>query len=152
MLIEMLEKNKENINNLKRVTQELALSVENDEMSSNNVFKFLKLIFDNLDDTPVEIVSSDHVLLYANQALKDKVRKANGFVLREGDVCYRTIWGIDEICNDCLLDYVVNCKRVRSIDKMYPDGKCYRLVLVPLIYNGISGIIVMASEIDKMEC
>lgn len=131
------------INNLKRLTKELAEEIKNEEYG--RMFDFCKLIFSNLN-TYVIIIGLDEKIKYMNPSLS-KYLKSVDSDLKVGDIWYKN-WDSKSIPKDHPSCEALKTRTVVHKKLEYPKLKStYDVIAIPLIYNGISGTICLFNKV-----
>ena len=135
-----------NLNKLKELTSELALEIE-----SNKHGSFWNLITYVLDSiaSPTAIISRNHTLLYINKETqkrfdecsftKDYLNKS----LLDSEFCK----ALNDGCDECIIQKTIDTKEVYTIDfySTITDIR-YKMICIPLIFNGVSGVLVILSD------
>lgn len=133
-----------NLDGLKRLTQELAEEVKYDEKGP--LFKLVTLILNNIKSFAA-ILDDEKRLIWAN---KMSVKRANKFgidlVNSYGKKCEKF-----EICSGkckkCPIAKVIKQRKILTNDfKAKLSGKSFTMICIPLLYNGVSGVIVLMGD------
>lgn len=130
----------DSVNNLRRLTQELAEEIRYEEYGQ--AFKFMRLIFDNIESY-ITIMDSNCKILYINPSAIKSAKDLLNVDLHVGSNCKDIINIINPIhCKDCLARACINKRKVlNEIFGSIKTGKKYWRTCIPLAYNGISGVI-----------
>ena len=131
------------INNLDRINKELALELK--EKKIGEKLKIVEFILDNLK-TKAIIITSDYEILYFNKSFGDFFGKYN-LKVNLGDNWWQKMYDSPIPKEWCPVKEAIASKKVikKIIDGEITKSK-YSFVCVPLIYNGISGVIAFIDE------
>ena len=136
----------ENVNNLKRLTQELAEEIHHKE--NGNMFKFMKLLFNNIESF-VTIVDEDCNMLYLNPSAIKFSKEMVNLDMKEGDNCLEWI-GDKKFCEDCIVKPCMNQKKILNQVMTSPiTHKKYWRTCIPLVYDGVSGVIEIVEKYNE---
>lgn len=92
--------------------------------------------------TPTAIISKDYKIIYMNEASLKHIEEDLGKKqLHMGKLCYKEIFGIDSVCDNCAVKKSIEERRVYISNYESKKGTKYLIICVPLIYNGTSGAI-----------
>jgi hypothetical protein len=134
----------ENVNNLKRLTQELAEEVHHEEYG--DAFKYIHLLFDKVESYIV-ILDNDCKILYLNPSVIKNCKEKLGISVGVGDNCLKLLKDGKELCKDCVVKTCVNQRKVLNQIIISPNtGIKYWKTCIPLVYNGVSGVIEILEE------
>ena len=132
------------MNNLRRLTQELAEEIKYDEVGP--MFKFCKLIFDNLK-TKVVIIDTKGIIKYMNKTLLDYASKFN-LDLKVGNNWYIPCGFDKEPEIYPAKEAIENRQVIHAIFKSKKTGNTLDIIAIPLIFNGVSGAICLLNQAD----
>ena len=128
-----------NINNLKRITQELAGEIHDKEYG--DMFRFMRLLFDRVESY-VSIVDKNCNLIYINPSAIRNYKERTGGDIEIGDKCIKLLQNNPEFCKECLAKDCINQKIILNKVFISPNtGLKYWRTCIPLIYDGVSGVI-----------
>ena len=133
-----------NLNKLKRLTKELAEEVHYAE--EGPIFKLVTLLLDNVTTFAV-IVDNDKNLIWANKASINNASTA-GINIESyyGQDCSK-IHLCNGECDKCPVTKAVTSKKVHTtFFECVVSHDIYDMICIPLIYDGVSGVIVMMGE------
>lgn len=138
------------IDRLRELTTELAEEIKH---GNGDLLSFLEMIFDYIDGTYIEVITTNHELLYVNPWGRKQIKDTLGIEINNSNErCYKKIWGADEPCSWCPLNQAINERRVICLNKVsaVPISSDYRYVItvIPLFYNGSSGAIILVTNIE----
>lgn len=144
----MVETLTQSINKLKELTVELAEEIRDE---SDGLLKFVGTIFDYIEGTCIEVVTTDYELLYISPWTKKKMHEVNIEVSDRG-LCFERIWGMSSPCSWCPVARAVRERKILHINKAeiavpLTNGTDveYCVTVIPLVYNGVSGAIVLTN-------
>ena len=88
----------------------------------------LKALMDGLARTQIgiDIVGTDYIILFQNQALKER------FGNRIGKVCYESYMGLKKPCDSCPMIESIRSNKVESVELTGADGRSYELFSAPI--------------------
>jgi len=136
------------LSNLKRLTKELAEEIEKDE--HGKVWDLVTFILDNIE-SPATVVSRDHKLLYINKETEKRFAEIGyknlhmNKSLKDSPFC-KSILGS---CKICPIQETLETRKVHTNTfNSHLTGKVYRMVCIPLVFDGISGVLAILSDID----
>ena len=136
-----------NLSSLKRLTKQLAEEIEYDEHGT--AWKFITLILDSVN-SPSAIIGADHKLLFINNETIKRHNKIGFDIENElGKSVRKTRFckplGMD--CSKCPVQNSMKTKEVYTIDyKSDITGILYRMICIPLVFDGVSGVLVILSD------
>ena len=134
------------LNNLQRLTQELAEEIHYEEYG--HVFKLMSLIFDNVESYVV-IIDTNCKLLYINPAAIKACKDLVNIDINTGDNCIKMMQSNPELCKDCLAKSCINQKKVLNEVTISPNTNIkYWRTCIPLAYDGISGVIEILEKLN----
>jgi hypothetical protein len=138
----------ERIKNLEVLTRELAYNIIDHE--SFSVLNFTKFILNEVE-TPAMITDLKDNIVYVNPPLRELL-EYKGVNVDQEDVPWWTVFWGDEnppskdwLTKECMDGRKVLHKDLKS--KLYKN-KRYFITCVPLIYNGVSGVLSFLRVID----
>lgn len=127
------------ISSLEELTSKLGTEIS--EGIHGPTFKFTQMVLDNLN-TPCAIIDEGYHLIYANDSF---VREFSYYLptpLVFGDVCYETFHGRKSICEECHVEKSLESRHVLISSRQFPPSdKKYYVICIPLIYDGVAGVI-----------
>ena len=125
-----------NLDGLKRLTQELANEIKCEE--TGPALEFCKLILSSIK-SPSVIINKDFKVVYLND-VAIKLGLKYGIDTTLGTKCYKARYNLDKPCKDCPL--VKETREIQNIKWKSPhSGITYMITTIPLLYNGVSGVI-----------
>ena len=137
-----------NLDGLKRLTKELAEEIEYHEEGPS--FKFIKLILDSVK-SPVVIISNDFKTIYLNPlaiAMGEKYGIDTSLYVH----CYEAVMGINSPCKGCPAKRALKSKQIENTEWISPvSGIKYMVTDIPLIYDGVSGVIEILNPINRVK-
>lgn len=135
----------DNVNNLKRLTQELAEEIHRDE--EGRAFKFIKTLFNNIESF-VAVVDDECNIIYINPSAVKFAKDNLKLDITKGDNCL--LWIKDKMfCENCIVKNCMNQKKILNEIMISPNTKLrYWRTCIPLVYNGVSGVIEIAEKYD----
>ena len=137
-----------NLDNLKRLTKELAEEVEYQEHGI--AFKFIKLILDSIK-SPAFIITREYDTVYLNPTAI-KMAKKYGISTELGVKCYNVLFHKDEPCKECPVTRALKTRRVENTEWKSPlTGKKYMVTDIPLLFNGVAGVIEILNPINRVK-
>jgi len=133
---------------LKQLEEELRQEIEGN-LKEGPLFGMLVSYFDKFG-TYIAILKSDRTLIYLNKSARDRIKLCG---TNPDDLINKpcmAIGGECELSENCSLKECVNTKKVVSKVnvKGFLSDKRYNLVCLPLIYNGVSAVIEMWTEVE----
>jgi len=133
-----------NLNELKNLTKELAIGIQK---KKSNIFDKIKFIFDGLH-SPIAIIDNEYRMIYLNDEIKKLAKEETGVNIKEGEVCYKVLYGRNNVCDDCLVRKALETKKVIISKRCLQNTKEELIITcIPLIYNGISGVIKIFEKV-----
>jgi len=132
------------IEEIKSITARIAKEL-GEPPAASHLLTFLKLIFDNLKSY-VLIIGADNTILYMNPAVAEGMTRY-GLKCNVGDKCYKTFYLKDSPCDHCFAKEAIETRHVvfNSLESPF-DHKQYLSICIPLIVNGVSGVIELVRE------
>lgn len=92
--------------------------------------------------TPATIISNEYNIIYLNSSALELFKKdLDSQEVTFGKLCYKELYGINDVCNKCPVKHSIENKKVYIVDYTSPKGEKYLLISIPLAYNGTSGAI-----------
>ena len=136
------------LSNLKKLTNELAEEIHGN-IHAGPLFGLLTEYYDTID-TYVAVIKNDKTVLYLNKAARKRMEELG---LNPDDYINEVCAGLKEQCglvNNCPLEECVKTKKivVRHDAKSPVTDIRYTVVCMPLLYNGVSGVIEMWTEVQ----
>jgi len=111
--------------------------------------QFQKVI-DNIDSY-VAVVSLDLKMIMTNKKMATMLNERLGVCPKAGDPVYKTLYNLDEIPSWDPFIPAIKRRRVTMREFISPTTKRkYGLIAIPLIYNGVSGVIAIATDEDEI--
>ncbi len=121
--------------------------------SHDDVLKKLneyQLIIDNIDSY-IAIVTIDLKMALVNKKLKEMLKDRLGICPSPGDPVYKTLYNLDTIPE--WDPFVSAIKRRKIIIREFTSPatkRRYGLIAIPLIYDGVSGVMAIATDEDEI--
>jgi len=140
----------ENLNKLNRLTKELAEEIKYEE--TGPALKFCKLILGSIK-SPAFIIDKDYNLIYGNPEAERLGKKYNVFTKSGiGKKCYEVQYpGQGGPCKDCPAIKAIKTKKVENTEWKSKNSKItYMVTDIPLVYNGVSGVIEILNPIKRV--
>jgi len=126
---------------LSKLTRELAEEIHKKE--SGLAFKSICIVFDNLKSI-ISIIDSDCKFIYLNKAAIDYTHDLLKIDISIGDHCLKLLGNDSKLCESCSSKKCVNERRIISEVFKSPNTHIkYWKTAIPLIYDGISGVIII---------
>jgi len=135
------------LTDLKRVTAELALEIEDEDRGP--WFDFFTFFFDQLD-VPVSIVSANLKLVWINGFGKRLV-EGIGCEVKLGEDCFLTFYGAQDACQGCHCVHALNSRKVITEDRFSQRFRqMFRVTSIPLLKNGGSAVVVISLPLESV--
>ena len=126
------------LSGLKRLTKELAEEVEYDEKGP--ALRFIELILDNIHSM-AGILDKDCNVVFINKSAIDYC-KMNNIDFTDKGICPMKL--SKEYCKNCPVKDTIKSRTVESVKYISPvTGRCISYTCIPLIFNGVSGVIAL---------
>jgi hypothetical protein len=144
-----------NVRELKEITRRLSedlRGVSAPEGCGGEILDFLRIVFDELPETFIEIIGKDFQLLYTNRALRDFLEKFRGASLAiplddSSRKCFEAILGREAPCEGCPIVGAFESRDVLRVRHKYESfGETFDIALIPLFENGASAVLVIAHK------
>ena len=135
------------ISNLKNLTRELAEEIEYEKYS--HVLDFIKLILDAIK-SPAMIITKDYKVIFINkEALK--LSKKYKVTIDYSKTCYEMQYGTDKPCKDCPAKKAIKSRQVENSEwTSHLSGMDYMVTDIPLLFNGVAGVIEVLNPIKRL--
>lgn len=126
------------LDNLQRLTHELAEEIHKKE--NGYMFEFIKLLFNNIESF-VSVLDDKCNILYINPSAIEFAKEHINLDVKIGDNCL--LWSHNiENCKNCIVKNCMYQKKVLNEIMISPNtGIKYWRTCIPLVYNGVSGVI-----------
>ena len=135
----------ETLEKLRRSTHNLAIEVKKN--THGPAWDIVTLLLDNVK-SPSAILNTNHEIVFINKSTKN-IMRANGIKVKDiiGKHARETGLCPQVDCSDCPVNKVLHEKKVSTIKYKGPlDKRAYEMICIPLVYNGISGVITLIGE------
>ena len=135
------------LTNLKKLTHELSEEIKGN-IHAGPLFGLLTSYFDTID-TYVTIIRNDKTVLYLNKAVRERIEELG---LDPDDYIDGICIGSKGKCglvNNCPLEECIETKKIvvrHDVKSPITDIR-YTVVCMPLIYNGVSAVVEMWTEV-----
>jgi len=136
------------LNKLKELTYELAEEIQGN-LHAGPLFGLLMSYFDTVN-TYVSIIRNDKTVLYLNKAARERIEELG---LDPDDYIDEVCVGLRDQCglvNNCPLEECIETKKIvvrHNIKSPITDIR-YTVVCMPLVYNGVSAVVEMWTEVQ----
>ncbi|MBE3094743.1 MAG: hypothetical protein IMZ52_06890 [Actinobacteria bacterium] len=135
----------ESINNLDRITKEVALEIEHG--SSEGILQLVELILDKLDTFGL-IIKNDGKIIYVNKSLIAYLKGCN-LTANIGDNVYNSLLGQEIAPEWCPVKKAIESRKIIfDIFTSPKTGNKYRTICIPLLYDGVSAVIDFFWRLD----
>ena len=126
------------LNDLKRLTKELAEEIEYSE--DGPALDWIKLVLSSIK-SPVAIITREYKVIYLNPEAKRIGKKYN--ISTEYDIeCYKARYNNDKPCKNCpMLESIKTKQIVNTVWKSPHSNIEYVVTNIPLVFNGVAGSI-----------
>lgn len=148
-----MEKLAPTINRLRELTTELAKEIKHGD-GDGEVLNFLEIIFDHIEGTYIEVVTYEYKLLYVNPWGKEQLKDLLDLeIVEDKEYCYKKMWNRDTPCPWCPVEKAIDERRIIHLRQLAIDNPIstnyeYCITVIPLLYNGVSGAILIVSNIE----
>jgi len=141
-------KRKKTLIKLSELTHQLAYELATDEEVVNtDLYDALTTVLD-ISPFLCFIISPEHELIYMNPYTVNYVDKVfhKKTIIGEANNCYRILIGGEKKCDECGINQALVTGKL--IKKRWTQGNhSYDIVYLPLKKNGITAVLIMASEV-----
>lgn len=136
------------INKLKKLTEQLAKEIEYED--NGNVLNLLKLILDSVK-SPAFVITKNFDVVFLNKEAGRLGAKYN-IDIDMSKKCYEMQYGLDEPCKNCPVSKALKSKKIENIEwTSSHSGRTYMITDIPLLYNGIAGVIEILNPISRIK-
>jgi len=109
-----------------------------------------QLIIDNIDSY-VAIVTLDLKMALVNKKMKNMLNERLGLCPSVGDPVYKSLYNMDTIPDWDPFVSAIKRRKIIIREFVSPTTKRkYGLIAIPLIYNGVSGVMAIATDEDEI--
>jgi transcriptional regulator with PAS, ATPase and Fis domain len=133
------------LNGLKKITQELAEEIHNEQ--HGKAFEFIRLLFDHIESF-VAVIDDKCNFVYINPAVVKFSKDTLKMDVKIGDNCQ--VWAKGYFnCDDCIVKSCINQRRVLSESMTSPHTNIkYWRTCIPLAYDGVAGVIEIVEKVN----
>lgn len=130
----------EDAEEIRRITRQLAAEIKNKECT---VLSLLELVFDKIKSLVV-IMRENLEVIYANKATLKFLGKESA----RGVKCHELFYDSPIPCPNCQVNEVIKTRRIGIVKKTKALSG-YVATCIPLIANGVTGVIELIEEEKK---
>ena len=135
------------IEQLKKVTSELAIEIHSESEEKKEVLKMLSCVFDMVEEIVI-ILNIDCETEYINPFAIEMIKNVSKTNIKKGDHICKEVFGENLPCSMCITKKAIETRKVVMDKFTSPSSKkTYTVMAIPLLYNGTAGAAIIMKEI-----